>query len=49
MRLDIKVATLRKWIREGKIKGRRIPNGPYMILRKDNPNLTEVLDGLLQK
>lgn len=43
MKLDIKVATLRKWIREDKIKGRRIPNGPYMILRKDNPNLKEVL------
>lgn len=40
MRLDIKVATLRKYIREGKIIGRRIPNGPYMILRKDNPELT---------
>ncbi|HVX01110.1 MAG TPA: hypothetical protein VHA52_11865 [Candidatus Babeliaceae bacterium] len=43
MKLDIKVATLRKWIREDKIRGRRIPNGPYMILRKDNPDLRELL------
>ena len=41
MKLGIKVATIRKHIREGKIKGRRIPNGPYMILRKDNPDLAQ--------
>lgn len=46
MKLDIKVATLRKYIRQGVIKGRRIPNGPYMILRKDNPNLKDVLEQL---
>ncbi len=43
MKLDVKVHTLRKYIREGKIIGRRIPNGPNMILRKDNPNLGDVL------
>lgn len=44
MKLNIKVATLRKLIREGKIKGRRIPNGPYMILKKDNPTLSYILN-----
>lgn len=38
-KLNISVRTIRKKIHEGKITGRRIPNGPYMILRKDNPNL----------
>lgn len=47
MKLDIKVNTLRKYIREGKIVGRRIPNGPHMILKKDNPNLRSVLSELL--
>jgi len=36
--------TIRKLIRNGKIKGRQIPNGPYLILRKDNPNLIDVID-----
>lgn len=41
-RLGVKVQTIRKDIREGKIKARRIPNGPYMILRKDNPSLKDI-------
>lgn len=36
--------TIKKLIRQGKIKAREIPKGPYMILRKDNPNLLDVLD-----
>lgn len=36
--------TIRKLIRNGTIKARPIPNGPYMILRKDNPNLAEILE-----
>ena len=39
MKLGVSVHTIRKQIREGKIIGRKIPGGPYMILRKDNPNL----------
>lgn len=39
MKLNVSVHKIRKQIREGKIIGRRVPNGPYMILRKDNPNL----------
>jgi hypothetical protein len=35
--------TIRKLIRQGKIKARPIPHGPNMILRKDNPNLSEVI------
>ena len=42
--LGVKVQTIRKLIREGKIVGRRIPNGPYMILRKDNPTLSHTLN-----
>jgi hypothetical protein len=39
MKLGVNVHKIRKLIREGKIIGRRIPNGPYIILRKDNPIL----------
>lgn len=35
---------IRKLIRNGKIKAREIPHGPFMILRKDNPNIAEVLE-----
>ena len=42
-KLNIGVRTIRKQIHEGKIIGRGIPNGPHMILRKDNPNLGDVL------
>lgn len=35
--------TIRKLIRTGEIKARQIPNGPYLILRRDNPNLMEVV------
>ena len=38
------VQTIRKLIRQGKIKARQIPNGPYLILRKDNPDILSVLD-----
>jgi len=38
------VQTIRKLIRQGKIKAREIPHGPYMILRKDNPNILDVLE-----
>ncbi len=36
--------TIRKLIRHGKIKARKIPNGPYMILKKDNPNILNILE-----
>jgi hypothetical protein len=36
--------TIRKLIRNGEIKARPIPKGPFMILRKDNPNISKVLD-----
>ena len=42
--LGVKVQTIRKLIREGKIVGRKIPNGPYMVLRKDNPTLSHTLN-----
>lgn len=35
--------TIRKLIRQGKIIARQIPNGPNMILRKDNPNFSNVI------
>lgn len=40
---NLHTQTIRKLIRNGKIKARQIPNGPYMILRKDNPNLADIL------
>lgn len=36
--------TIRKLIRNDKINARHIPNGPYLILRKDNPNLLDVIN-----
>ena len=41
---DLHTQTIRKLIRNGKIKALQIPNGPYMILRKDNPNLMAVVE-----
>lgn len=38
------VQTIRKLIRNGKIKARQIPNGPNLILRKDNPDLLQIID-----
>lgn len=43
-KVDMHTQTIRKLIRQGKIKARQIPNGPYMILRKDNPNLMDAID-----
>lgn len=39
-KLNVSVRTIRKKIKDSEIIGRRIPNGPYMILLKDNPELT---------
>lgn len=33
------IQTIRKLIHNGDIKARQIPNGPYLVLRKDNPQL----------
>ena len=44
IKLGVKVQIIRKLIREGKIVGHRIPNGAYMILRKDNPTLSHTLN-----
>ena len=38
--------TIRKLINQGKINVRRIPNGPNLILRKDNPNLQNVIGSI---
>lgn len=38
------IQTIRKLIRHGDIKARQIPNGPYLILRKDNPDLLKVIE-----
>ena len=35
--------TIRKLIRRGDIIARQIPKGPYLVLRKDNPNIADVL------
>jgi len=43
MELGISIHKIRKLIRERKIIGRRVPNGPYIILRKDNPSLRQIL------
>lgn len=46
MELGISIHKIRKLIRERKIIGRRIPSGPYIILQKDNPNLSNILADL---
>ncbi|MCB9839480.1 hypothetical protein H6794_01365 [Candidatus Nomurabacteria bacterium] len=38
------IQTIRKLIRNGAIKARQIPNGPNLILRKDNPDLLQIID-----
>ena len=47
-KINVSVRTIRKRIEDGKIIGRRIPSGPYIILRKDNPDLGQMLEGLLK-
>jgi hypothetical protein len=42
-RFDLHVQTIRKLIRRGDIKARQIPNGPFVILRKENPDLKKIL------
>lgn len=46
MELGISIHKIRKLIREGKIIGRKVPNGPYVILRKNNPNLKLILKNI---
>ena len=41
---DIHIQTLRKLARQGKLKARLIPNGPYLFLRKDNLNIMDVIE-----
>lgn len=38
------IRTIRKMIDRGKIKARKIPHGPFLILRKDNPNLKTIIE-----
>lgn len=38
------IQTIRKLIRQGKIKTHQIPKGPFLILRKDNPDLLKVIE-----
>lgn len=40
----IHIQTIRKLICQGKIKARQIPKGPFLILRKDNPNLLDIVN-----
>jgi hypothetical protein len=40
----LRVQTIKKLVRQGKIKARQIPHGPYVILRKDNPYILNVID-----
>ena len=40
----IHIQTIRKLIRQGKINARRVPGGPYLILRKDNPGIQKVIE-----
>lgn len=37
------IQTIRKLIRQGKIKARKVPGGPVVILRKENPNIQNIM------
>lgn len=41
---DLKHQTIMKLVRQGKIKVRQIPKGATMILRKENPDISDVLN-----
>lgn len=41
---NLKHRTIMKLARQGKIKVRQIPKGAIMILRKENPNISDVLN-----
>lgn len=43
-RTNLKYQTIMKLVRQGKIKVRQIPHGATMILRKENPNISDVLN-----
>jgi len=42
-KMNIHSQTINKLIRQGKIKVRQVPQGPSIILRRENLNLTEVI------
>lgn len=41
---ELKYQTIMKLVRQGKIKVRQIPKGATMILRKENPEISDVLN-----
>ncbi len=41
---DIHIQTIRKLVRQGKLKARLVPNGPYVFLRRENPTLMDIID-----
>ena len=38
------IQTIRKLIRHGRLRARRIPGGPFVLLRGENPELLSVMD-----
>ena len=40
---DLHVQTVRKLIRRGDIKARKLPNGTYVILKRENPDIAAVV------
>lgn len=41
--------TIRKLIRQGKIVARKVPNGPYVILVRDNPDIKAILQEEIER
>ncbi len=41
---QLHVQTIRKLARHGKLKARVLPKGPFVFLRRDNPNLGAVIE-----
>lgn len=38
------IQTIRKLIRRGELQARRIPGGPFVLLRHENPTLTAIIE-----
>ena len=43
-RYNIHPQTIKKLVRQGKLKAKELPHGPLVFLRKDNPNLVDVIE-----
>lgn len=48
-KLGVHPQTVLKLVRDGKLKPRTVPHGPMVFLKRDNPNLPDVIEEVLLK